>query len=193
MKTTFIKTFLETIICIVFLVLLFFHYSINKYFFGYKAVILLALIPILLILIISILIIKTHSIIVYKNHTQFKNPVYLLLLFTIIYTFSPLSLSSEIFESEIIYKAYMDKNDNYSYIKFRKNKQFESEHYGMLGSKWYFGIWKQNMDTIFLFYKNEKIKNLGDTVILNRNRLLPTQNWKKNIKHPEQTFILKEK
>jgi len=93
--------------------------------------------------------------------------------------FSPYQLNSENLEnkSEVVLRACYEGTQNQATLKFRENQTFELHWTGVFfSSNWHYGTYKQNADTIFLYYSTRKPSGgIGDTIII-KDDLLVTIN-----------------
>jgi hypothetical protein len=99
----------------------------------------------------------------------------IIVIITLLYTlFSPYQLDSEDLESDTSFRACYEGTQNQSYIKFKVDNTFEIHSTGaFFASFWYLGQWRKNGDTLFLKFDNEKPRLLGDTIIINKDYLIP--------------------
>lgn len=167
---------IETIVCIVFVLLSIFYHHIDKYITGITFIILTLLLPVTFI---AMLVFAVNGLLgIFRNRGNltlvFCLPSFIVLI-TLTYTlFSPWRLDSENLESNVVMRACYEGTQNQSYIKFREDKSFEINSTGVFFADfWYLGEWKQNGDTIFMKFDNEKPKIISDTVIIYKNYLIP--------------------
>jgi len=89
--------------------------------------------------------------------------------------FSPIKLSSEIFESPIVYKGYSRRPTSILRLKLRQNHRFEENNSHLSLSVFSYGAWQQKSDTIFLkrdVNTNQVRDKLSDTLILSGGYLI---------------------
>jgi len=170
------RIFIETTVCVVFVILSIFYHHIDKYITGITFIALTLLLPITFVAMIVFIISGLSRI--FRNRRNltlvFCLPT-IIVLTTLIYSlFSPWRLDSENFESKVVMRACYEGTQNQSYILFRVDKSFEINSTGVFFSDfWYLGKWRQHGDTIFMIFDKEKPKIISDTVIIYKNYLIP--------------------
>lgn len=170
------QTIIATSICVVYLLLTIFYHHIDKYLTGAIFIILTLLIPITFLAIVIYMFVGLIRI--FRNRRSLTFKLYLptiITLTTLIYTiFSPYRLDSEKLESEVEIRACYEGTQNQAYIKFRKDNSFELNWTGAFGyDEWWTGQWRKTGDTLLLKYDGDKIKQLGDTVLIAKGYLNP--------------------
>jgi hypothetical protein len=113
---------------------------------------------------------------------NYKASGYMALLPMIIYLFSltnsfwsPLRISSEIFHSKIVYRAFRREKYGHAQLKMRQNGCLDIRYPGPFGmSDWEYGKWKKEGDTFFLHYDRalDSIFVKPDTLTLASDGLL---------------------
>ncbi len=187
------RIIIRAAICLAYLLLTIFYHHIDKYLSGVIFLVLTLLIPTTFITIIVYLIIGLIQIINNIKNLTFKFCIPTIICFlTLLYTiFSPYRLDSEILESEVEIRACYEGTQNQAYIKFRKDKTFELNWTGVFGyDKWWTGKWNKKGDTLLLNYDNEKVKQLGDTVLIDNGYLKPVGTSVDTIEFKRPMFYL---
>jgi len=170
------RILIVTIVCVIYLLLSFFYYHIDKYLTGEVFIALTLLLPTTFIVMIIYAI--KGLIVIYRDRKiltfRFCLPT-IITLITLTYTlFSPWRLDSENWESKVEMRACYEGTQNQSYIKFREDHTFEIHSTGVFfASFWYCGHWEKNSDTLFLEFDTDKNKLLSDTVIIHNEYLIP--------------------
>jgi glucan phosphoethanolaminetransferase (alkaline phosphatase superfamily) len=107
----------------------------------------------------------------------------IILLFALLYTFSPFKLDSEKLEGRTVLRGCYDSGTHRSTIRFRENKSFEIKWTAESGDKErYYGNYLQVKDTLFLTYINKTADKFG-SIVLNNGQVLkcldrpPLQNY----------------
>jgi len=88
---------------------------------------------------------------------------------------SPLRISSDIFKSPIVYKAYRRSHYGHDQIRLRQNGNMDIRYPGILGiSDWEYGHWSGRGDTFYLDYDrvSDTVYAKPDTLILASDGLL---------------------
>ncbi|MEZ5017902.1 MAG: hypothetical protein R2800_12665 [Flavipsychrobacter sp.] len=154
-----------------YLIVVFFHYHIDKFTKGY-IIIPLALFYSVLTVVFFIKFIKTLV------RTLLLEPINKYVLITLIlYLFAFAGIpyawinkkipSSELFESKVVLKGCFEGTMNQANLKFRADSTFELHWTGaFLGNAWYYGKWHGNNDTITIVNDGIAITPLNDTLIL---------------------------
>ncbi len=187
------RTIITTVICFIYLILTIFYHHIDKHLTGVIFIILTLLIPITFIAIAVYTI--SGLINIFRNRQNLTLTLCLptiITLTTLIYTiFSPYRLDSEKLESKVAFRACYEGTQNQAYIKFRQDKSFELNWTGVFGyDEWWTGQWSKKGDTLILKYDGEKVKQLGDTVLIANGYLNPIGHSVDTAKFPQPMFYL---
>jgi hypothetical protein len=76
------------------------------------------------------------------------------------------------YESPIVFRACYEGTQNTSTLILKENMEFEIHSTGVFFSdNYYFGTYRKTGDTILLYFKKEKPRLIGDTMIIKDNYL----------------------
>jgi len=175
---------ITSIICCTYLLLTIFYYHIDKYTSGLICLFLTLLIPITFITMVVYCIKGVIGVFRNRKNLTFCNfvPLAICLGALTYMLFSPVRLDSENFEnrSKIVLRACYEGTQNQATLKFRENQTFELHWTGVFfSSNWHYGTYKQEADTIFLYYSTKKpLGGIGDTIIIKDDLLITINKYK---------------
>lgn len=187
------RIILVTIVCCVYVLLSIFYHHINKNLSRVLYIFLAGIIPISFV---TIIVYEIKGIIeLFRNRRNLNFRFFLPVIIctvTLLYTFlSPYRLDSENLESKVAFRACYEGTQNQAYILFRKDKTFEMNWTGVFGyNKWWTGKWTKKGDILVLKYNNEKIEQLGDTILIANDYLNPINKSFDKVKYPRPMFYL---
>jgi hypothetical protein len=151
-----------------------FYYHIDKYITGILFFILTLLVPTTLV--IMIVYFFKNAILAFRGIQNLSFQLFLPLIIstiTLIYVFLCPNFDSENLESDVAFRACYEGTQNQATLKFREDKTFEYHGTGVFfASNWYYGVYEQKADTLYLHYTTEKPRSLGDTLVINGDNLI---------------------
>jgi len=170
-----VRAFTPSIVSLIFLLLIIFHYHLNKHLTDAVYAILILLIPVTFLSTIIYSFISISKILRKKDKLSFGS--YVSTTFSIIilaYTFfSPYRLDSESLEAKTVLVGTHEGTQNFSFVKFRENKTFEIVSSSFFSSHWYTGNWESKGDTFYLTWDNHDFCKMSDTSIIFKDYLIP--------------------
>lgn len=164
------ELFLAITFSTIYLLLNIFQYHLENILQGLPVNIIIIAILILLVILLGIQIFK-----IFRRRKKSKGRIKLkfifyipaiILLFAILYTFSPFKLDSEKLESKIILRGCYEGGNSNATIAFRADKSFEIKWKGETGYlDRYHGIYRTAKDTFYLTYFDNSPEKFGSVVI----------------------------
>lgn len=170
------ELFLAIIFSAIYLSLRIFHYHFDRFFQGISidiiTYIVLGILVILLVVQIQKIIKRRKK---SKGRIKLRFVYYIpaiILLLSILYTFTPYQFDSEKLEGKIILKACFEGGNSQATLRFRSDNSFEMKWIQENGyDEWYFGVFKMVKDTIFMTYTERFPEKFG-SVVLNTGQAL---------------------
>ncbi len=148
------------LICVPYIVIVFFLDDLDKMFYRLHSRLANPLLVLyLLIATVIIFALLIHEVIdVKKNYATYGKrtllPLVIYLIALVNSFWSPLRISSEVFKSKIIYRAYRRSHFGHDLLKMHANGKLDIRYPGMFGlTDWEYGMWTQKGDTFYLKYE----------------------------------------
>lgn len=171
------ELFLAIIFSTIYLLLNIFQYHLENLLQGLPVDIIIIAIFILLVILFGIQVFKIISRRKKsKGRIKLKFIFYvpaIILLFAILYTFSPLKLDSEQLESKVILRGCYEGGNSNATIRFRADQTFEIKWTAESGYlERYHGTYRPVKDTFYLTYFDNSPEKFGSVVVNNGQSLI---------------------